>query len=144
MRNRCPEEVTGRIKIEVEHYLDTFDSFRGKIYRHKDCLVVAIVNIGVDGPRYKGRDENWIDKCILVANSVALLDPGINDANGIVIGGESLGCSETGEIQIGADSIWVLLFSDSKVFAYNPLIGQSEAEEFIRSVDVSNTEWISS
>jgi len=79
---------------------------------------------------------------ILVAKNVTLVDPGTIDANSLVIGGASLSGCETREIQIWAECVRVLLLSDSKVFADNPLIGASEAEEFIRNVDVSNTDWL--
>lgn len=142
MGNRSAEEVVHRIKIEPDHYLDTFDSFRGVFRWHKDWLVVAIANIGVDGPQFAGRGENWIDKCVFVARKVTTLNPGIINANNHVIGGTSLAGSESGELEIWAESVTIILLPDSKVFAQNPLIGQAEAEKFIRSVDDSNTDWL--
>lgn len=142
MGNRSAKEVIGQIKIEKGHYLDTFDSFRGKVYWDKDCLVIAIANIGLDGPLFEGRDENWIDKCVLIAKKVIRLNAGIIDPNNIVIGGTSLSGTDIGELEIRAESVNILLLSDSTVFAQNPLIGLREAEEFIRSVDVSNADWL--
>jgi hypothetical protein len=146
MGSRTPEEIVAEFALEDDAGLDTFDAFRGDLFKGDGFWAVAIVNGGVDGLTIGGKPENWIDRfvVVIIEPTEISLEVAVKESIlALAIGGETLGDDQWHEIVFQANDARVLLFEDSNLKA-SPVdspLSREEAQRFIEAFDFSDSSW---